>query len=303
MDRGHAIIAARAPRPPAVVRAVALAAALLAGCALAVVLAQFAWKLVAPAPVYPLPAPPDDPASVIVAGRLFGAPQGGTGEAVPVADALGDIRLLGVIAARDGAGQALFRVPSGPVVAHSGDEVVPGVRLQSVEVDAVTLQDARGRHRLAFPRRSGGTTGSATSPSSPAPATPGAIAAAAPAAMRNVPPPPTSACQPPAGFRGEVLRLNVELVGGLIAQPEVWRAMVEPAGGALVVKETAGFAQMVGLQQGDRIEQANGIALAVPDDVVGAVLRPLAANQSVHLVGRRNGQRREVWVANVNCGR
>jgi type II secretory pathway component PulC len=72
-------------------------------------------------------------------------------------------------------------------------------------------------------------------------------------------------------------------------------------GGALVVRETAGFGQMVGLQQGDRIEQANGIALTVPDDVVAAVLRPLAANQPVRLSGRRNGQPRELWIANAGC--
>ena len=87
-----------------------------------------------------------------------------------------------------------------------------------------------------------------------------------------------------AGFHGDVVRLNVELVGGLIAQPETWRAMVQPSAGALIVREAAGFGQMVGLQQGDRIEQANGIALTVPDEIVGAVLRPLAASQSVHLI-------------------
>jgi hypothetical protein len=108
-------------------------------------------------------------------------------------------------------------------------------------------------------------------------------------------------CQPPAGFRGDVVRLNVELVGGLISQPDVWRSMVEPSGGALVVRETAGFGQMVGLQQGDRLEQANGIALTVPDDVVAAVLRPLASNQPVRVTGKRNGQPREVWIANAGC--
>ena len=94
----------------------------------------------------------------------------------------------------------------------------------------------------------------------------------------------------------------MELVGGLIAQPETWRAMVEPANGALVVRETGGFGQMIGLMQGDRVEQANGIPLTIPDDVVGAVLRPLASNQPVRLVGSRNGQRRELWIANAGCG-
>jgi hypothetical protein len=97
------------------------------------------------------------------------------------------------------------------------------------------------------------------------------------------------------------VRLNVELVGGLISQPEAWRSMVASDRGALVVRETAGFGQLVGLQQGDRIEQANGIPLKIPDDIVGAVLRPLSASQPVHLVGERNGQRREVYVVNAGC--
>lgn len=300
MDRGHAIIATRASPSPADVapvppswRLLAFAATLAAGIALALVVAHFAWRIAAPAPFHALPAPADDPAAVIVSGRLFGAPAATPSGPAPVVDSLGDIRLLGVIAARNGAGQALFRVPSGPVLVRTGDEVLPGVRVTAVEVDGVTVRDASGEHRLAFSRRSDAAPNAARLAAPPP----------APVASRNVPATPTSACQPPQGFRGEVLRLNVELVGGLIAQPEVWRSMVEPAAGALVVKETAGFAQMVGLQQGDRLEQANGIALTVPDDVVGAVLRPLAANQSVHLVGRRNGQRREVWVANINCGR
>jgi hypothetical protein len=33
------------------------------------------------------------------------------------------------------------------------------------------------------------------------------------------------------------------------------------------------------------------------------VLRPLGAGQPVHLVGQRNGQRREVYVVNAGCGR
>jgi type II secretory pathway component PulC len=77
--------------------------------------------------------------------------------------------------------------------------------------------------------------------------------------------------------------------------------MVEPQNGALTVRDTGGFGQMIGLQPGDRVEQANGIALTAPDDVVGAVLRPLAANQPVRLTGKRNGQPRELWIANASC--
>jgi hypothetical protein len=55
------------------------------------------------------------------------------------------------------------------------------------------------------------------------------------------------------------------------------------------------------LQAGDRIAQANGIALRAPDDVAAAVVRPLVANQGVHIVGSRAGTRQELWLANIAC--
>jgi type II secretory pathway component PulC len=58
---------------------------------------------------------------------------------------------------------------------------------------------------------------------------------------------------------------------------------------------------MLGLKSGDRIAQANGIALRVPDDVTSAVIHPLIANQGVRLVGSRNGAKQELWLANVAC--
>jgi len=243
---------------------------------------------------------------VIASAQLFGAPgPAPAAGAVTPADTLGDIRLLGVIAARDGRGNALFRVPSGPLYVRTGEEILPGIELREVSPDAVTVHDAAGDHRLVLPAlghaagaADGRTRNAAASAVAPQPAVPTRSAERGP----NVPARAT-ACEPPAGFAGDVVRLNVELVGGLIAQPDVWRSMVVPDRGALVVRETAGFAQMIGLQQGDRLEQANGIALKVPDDIVGAVLRPLAANQPVHLVGERHGKRRELYVVNVGCGR
>jgi hypothetical protein len=266
-------------------------ATLLAGAALAFVIAHWAWMLVAPASVHIAPAPVDDPAGAIAAAQLFGsgAP---TPDAAP-AEAIGDVRLLGVIVQRDGKGYAVFRLPSGPRVVAPGDEVAPGLRLAAIDNDGVKLRD-NGAERTLSLRNSTRTS----APAAPARPPPAAAAARGP----NVAAASPAKCQPPAGFRGEVVRLNVELVGGLIAQPDAWRSMVEPSNGALVVRETAGFGQLVGLQQGDRVEQANGIALTAPDDVVGAVLRPLAANQPVRLVGKRNGQPRELWIANVGCG-
>ena len=90
-------------------------------------------------------------------------------------------------------------------------------------------------------------------------------------------------------------------MNGLIAQPDSWRALLEPSTGALLVRDESGFAAMLGLKRGDRIEQANGIALLSADDVVSAVLRPLVSNQPVRLTGSRDGQPRELWLRNTAC--
>ena len=52
-----------------------------------------------------------------------------------------------------------------------------------------------------------------------------------------------------------------------------------------------------GMKKGDRIAQANGIALTAPDDVVVAVLRPLAAKQTVRVTGSRDGAAARVAAA------
>jgi hypothetical protein len=286
----HAIIAARGWRIAAAL------ATLVTAAVLALAIAHWTWQLIGPAPVYIPPAQPADPASTIVAGALFGSAS--REAAAPTAtDSLGDVRLLGIVARRDGSGYALFRVPAGPRFVATGEDVVPGLRLNAVRNDGVTLSDPSGDRTLALR-----TAAPRAAPATPAPTPAPRAAPAAASGGLNVASNAASKCQPPAGFNGEVVRLNVELVGGLIAQPETWRAMVQPANGALVVRETGGFGQMIGLMQGDRVEQANGIPLTIPDDVVGAVLRPLASNQPVRLVGSRNGQRRELWIANAGCG-
>ena len=103
----------------------------------------------------------------------------------------------------------------------------------------------------------------------------------------------SAACAVPAGFKGTVLRLNAELFQGIIAKPESWTALVAPERGALAVRDESGFVAMLAMKKGDRLEQANGMALAVPEDVVGAVLRPLASGDSVRILGsaRRRGAR------------
>jgi hypothetical protein len=86
-----------------------------------------------------------------------------------------------------------------------------------------------------------------------------------------------------------VLRLNAELVGGIAAQPETWATLTVADRGALAIRDESGFATMLAMKKGDRVEQGNGIALRAPDDIVNAVLRPLASGQSVLLTGTRAG--------------
>jgi hypothetical protein len=123
------------------------------------------------------------------------------------------------------------------------------------------------------------------------------VAAAAPVRAAA---PRSSACAPPAGFKGPVLRVNAELFQGIIAKPETWAALMTPIDGALTVRDDSGFVGMLAMKKGDRLATANGIALAMPDDVVAAVLRPLAANQAVRVTGSRDGAPRE-WLL-LNAG-
>ncbi|MGE5169021.1 MAG: hypothetical protein ACM3JC_01475 [Rudaea sp.] len=271
-------------------RVVAALATLAAGTALAFVVAYWGWQLFGPSPVRIPPAGPSDPAAAIIAEHLFdagAAPLAAERHAEVLA---GDARLLGIIAERD-SGYALFRLPSGPKLVAQGDEISPGATLVSVDADAITVRDGAGEHRFVL-RASAAPAAHAT-PASLAPTA--TRAAAAPTHVAS------ATCAPPAGFRGSVVRLNTELLGGLSGDAGPWRTLLAQATGGLVVRETGGFGAMLGLKAGDRIAQANGIALRVPEDVGPAVIGPLLANQGVRLVGSRAGTPQELWLANVAC--
>lgn len=47
---------------------------------------------------------------------------------------------------------------------------------------------------------------------------------------------------------------------------------------------------MLGMKPGDRMAQANGIALAGIDDLLVAFVKPLVASEPVHVVETRNGK-------------
>lgn len=271
-------------------RFVAAFATFAAACALALVIAYWGWQLFGPAVVHiPAPAPADPAATIIAANPFHG------GEAAPEvstpADAVlaGDARLLGIIAEPQQKGYALFRLPSGPKLVAQGEMIATGVTLVSVQPDAITIRDGAGERRLVLR-----PTATVTSPSSKTPMPSGVADMRARTAA-------TASCAPPAGFRGTVVRLNAELLGGLAGDAAPWRALVASSPGGLVVRDNGGFGAMLGLKSGDQIAQANGIALRVPDDVTSAVIHPLIANQGVRLVGSRDGAKQELWLANVAC--
>ena len=271
---------------------VAAALAMIGALAvLAIVLAFWGWRWFGPSPVHVRSASPADPAGTIIASGLFSAPGASAPRAAetprPAATTLsGDTRLLGVIAERDGRGYALFRLPTGPRLVAAGQEIAQSTLLVAVRPDGVTVRDGGGERDLALR----------------APAAPATVAAAAPIAsaasiatrVRN------AACALPAGFQGPVVRLNAELLTGMINQPDTWKALAAAERGSLIVRDGSGFAAMLGMTKNDRIETANGIALTSPEDVIGAVLKPLIANQAVRLTGARDGGTRE-WLL-LNAG-
>jgi hypothetical protein len=264
---------------------------LIAGCALALVIAYWSWQVVGPAPLHVVPPPPADPAATIVAADLFDGSAAHVAIDAPATSALaGDARLVGIVAQPARRGYALFRFPVGAKLVAQGEQISPGVTLTAIEPFAVTIRESAGERRVVLHEPAATPSGTA------APARNASRAAAAQrGALR------TSSCAPPAGFAGNVVRINAELLGGLSGDAGPWRTLLAPGAGGLVVREEGGFGAMLGLKSGDRIAQANGIALRVPDDVVSAVIRPLIANQGVRVVGSRGGTKHELWLANIAC--
>jgi hypothetical protein len=271
-------------RHPASRPAGALAATLLlaaAVVALASVVAYWGWRWLGPAPFTPGSPVVDAPVERLALYPPFGAGTGGDRAEAPVAAGLGsDARLLGVLAERDGGGRALFRMPDGtPRLVEAGSALDRETTLAAVRPDGVTLRDAAGERTIllrqprAEPARPAGTARTQRTAS--------------------------AACAIPAGYKGPIVRINAELVQGLISQPEGLRAIAEARDGALVIRDETGFAALVGMRKGDRVTQANGIALRAPEDVIIAVLRPLAASQVVRLSGMRGSEPRELYIVNA----
>jgi hypothetical protein len=279
-------------------RVVAALATLAAGIALACVMAYWGWQLFGPPAVRLASSGPPNPAATLIAADLFGGNPEQRASPVASRDAMlgSDARLIGIIAEEGQRGYALFRLASGPKLVAQGQDIVAGVTLVSVDATAVTIRDGGGERRLAL---RGDTASPRATPTGMPPNVP----------QRSAPRPVVAnavgnaiaACGPPAGFRGTIVRLNTELMNGVGAESVQWGRLLAPVTGGLVVREDNGFGAMLGLKVGDRLAQANGIALSVPEDVSSAIVRPLVANQGVRLIGSRDGATQELWLANVAC--
>jgi Type II secretion system protein C len=254
---------------------------LLALGLLALVLAHWGWRWFGPAPVSLAPPTVDgDLPRHIAEAHLFGAAAPSVTASEPTA-AGGELRLLGVFAQRDGQGYALFRAGArGALFIAAGSDAAPGVRLESVQPDGVTLVEGGVRREIAL--RSAGQGDKARA----------SLAVTASANGAN--------CAAPAGFTGQVIRLNAELLSGMIGAPDTWKALLQPGPGGLIVRDQSGFAGMMGLRNGDHVERANGIALAIPDDIGATVLKPLTRSQPVWVSGVRDDKPQQ-WLY-LNAG-
>jgi hypothetical protein len=275
-------------------RIAGLVATLLGGALLALVIAYWGWRWFGPgAPVAGVDITEPRPIAIVAAapfGRVRAAPPFAASGPAPTPGSLlsADVKLLGVFAGSDGNGYALFRLPDrGALLVKRGDEISGGVRLDAVYPQSVRVA-SRGEKRDLELRP-------AIPPPAPVmqPATRVATAAPAPRAARP-------GCSAPPGFTGPTYRLNAELLTGMGARPESWQAALAAGAGGLTVRDETGLAAMLGMKPGDRITQANGIALASIDDVLSAVVKPLVASQAVRVAGMRDGQPKE-WLF-VNAG-
>ncbi|HVE49367.1 MAG TPA: hypothetical protein VNG69_07085 [Casimicrobiaceae bacterium] len=258
-------------------RALVVLANLAAFALLACVIAYWGWRWFGPEVFVAPPPPPVDPLRAFALSPPFGVSKSSTVATAPAPVTTNDPRLLGVLAEANGRGHALFRMPDGSArLTVAGGEVSPNLTLASVRADGITLRDASGERVIAL-RATSGSSNERDAKSR------------------------LAACALPAGYKGPIVRLNAELVQGLMAQPDSLRALAQAQDGALVVRDEAGFAAMLGMKKGDRVAQANGIALRSPEDIVVAVLRPLAQSQVVRLSGSRGSEARELVIVNAGA--
>lgn len=113
--------------------------------------AYWTWAWFAPRPEVRAPVAADSAAGMSAAG-LFGIAAVNSGAAAPTGLA---IELLGVVAAVGGrAGYAVVRLDAKEILAvRAGDELAPGIRIEKVFPDHVTLERDGRLETLAWPEK------------------------------------------------------------------------------------------------------------------------------------------------------
>jgi general secretion pathway protein C len=191
---------------------------------------------------------------------------------------IGGWRLHGVRTGAGG-GSAILARDSGPqAVFLAGEEVAPGVVLDSVTGDHVVLRRGESRHRVELPL----PTGTTQAPAGAAPAAPSTGAASAPAPMPK-PAATTAQAVDPAQFLVQA---------GLRLTSEAGRV----AGYTLLPRGDDRLARAAGLQPGDVLLSVNGQAL--DPEHLPELVEQLKSSPHAVIAYRRDGQTRTVTLGN-----
>lgn len=131
--------------------AAVVAASLAALVILSGIAAYWTWAWIAPRPEARAPVAADPGAGLSAAG-LFGTAERAGSSASPTGLA---IELLGVVAGTDGRpGYAVVRLDAMEILAvRAGDELAPGIRIEQVFPDHVTLERGGSLETLAWPEK------------------------------------------------------------------------------------------------------------------------------------------------------
>ncbi|WP_292071179.1 type II secretion system protein N [Brevundimonas sp. UBA7534] len=236
--------------------------------------ARLIWIFLAPQPaLQAAPAPPSRPVDRGVLTRFdaffrTGAPSSLEGAS---GDEAGQLRLFGVRAGGQGGGSAIIGLADGRQLSVGvGEAVMPGLVLQAVGPDFVTLARGQSLSRLAFSEAPAGAA-----------------------------PPP-----PPPGTEQVVTPASASAPGAAVVDPQrlMAQASLRPRLQGLGVNgftvSSAGNAselRAAGLQAGDVILSVNGTALNSPQ-AIGALRGQLASAPSAEIQYERNGEMRTTTI-------
>ena len=180
-------------------------------------------------------------------------------------EALGDYRLVAVIAGREGA--AVLKNPGGSVAARVGSQIVPGSKLVAVEPDRIVVEQGGARKTLKFPET---------------------VAAAEPlyANVKNTTAPPSRrALAPISVTRGQMAQT---VQGGNLGSWD--NGLASPPDGGIRIEDVAAqpWARLLRLANGDILKSVNQRPLVQLADI-SLISYYFGQQSSVDLTLIRNG--------------